>query len=271
MKRRLLATVALLASGSDAFQIAEPRTSVSAPLHYRTSEDWVTPVLPTTSPESISHCLCRLRDLSESLSPLSETDRAEATAALEVYAPLARRLGMHRLQKELEDLSFSLLHPTEYARLASVPRPQFLGTVEGQLRELLETDPHLDDTTVTSRIKEPYSLWQKMLRRGYHQPQDVPDALAVRIVLDTHDQNLCYYVQQRLQKCLLPAHPTHPRHKDYMAHPKPNGYQSLHYTAVYEGHLVEVQVRTEAMHQTAEYGRASHWQYKKDSFVAATV
>jgi len=132
---------------------------------------------------------------------------------------------------------------------------------------------------VTARVKEPYSAWRKMIQKGTKHILDVPDALALRVVLNakkkSQDENrlltkareraLCYYAQELCTKHWEPVD-NNPRFKDYIERPKRNGYQSLHYTAHTEWNdedwKLEIQVRSGEMHNVAEFGFASHWEYK---------
>lgn len=151
------------------------------------------------------------------------------------------------------------------------------------MTEFLENDAVFSSSVtnfkVTARVKESYSTWKKMLRCGFDHITQVPDALALRIVLDAKKEHpdesdavtrareraLCYYAQQLCQTVWRP-YEGDPRFKDYIANPKENGYQSLHYTAGTkwnnEDWRMEIQVRTGEMHKVAEFGVASHWNYK---------
>jgi len=223
--------------------------------------------------------------------------------ALHIYAPLASQLGMHRLKNELEGIAFKILYPRQYkavTSLADQPRTfsaghqtihigqsmkNVLGGVTDQVREMLASDPafakYAENVVVTARVKEAYSMWQKMLRNKAKHILEIPDALALRIVFDakksTPDEDaavtqareraLCYYAQKLCMERWRPAE--EPRFKDYVERPKANGYQSLHYTASTdwggEDWSLEIQVRSGEMHKVAEYGLASHWDYKANS------
>jgi (p)ppGpp synthase/HD superfamily hydrolase len=160
---------------------------------------------------------------------------------------------------------------------------QVLQTVQTDMTTMLHQDPEfmslVDNFSVTARVKEPYSMWKKMLRDGYHHILQVPDALALRIVLNAkklspdepsavtraRERALCYYAQKLFIGQWQP-NASNPRFKDYIESPKANGYQSLHYTAKTESGgqewTMEIQVRSGEMNQVAEYGLASHWDYK---------
>jgi (p)ppGpp synthase/HD superfamily hydrolase len=155
--------------------------------------------------------------------------------------------------------------------------------VKTEMTTMLESDEEfqkqVDTFEITARVKEPYSMWKKMLRLGYDHVLQVPDALALRVVLKAKKQTpdepaevtlareraLCYYAQKLCQDKWKPV-ASNPRFKDYIGRPKANGYQSLHYTAQtwWEGEpwTLEVQVRSAEMHSVAEIGLASHWDYK---------
>lgn len=262
--------------------------------------------------------LFRLRGILKNQSTNNNTNTKltqEATQcsreALYIYAPLASRLGMHRLKNELEGAAFRILYRRQSNRvhqLARELRPRHskphlnrglvemcdhsldisscmksvLDSVQTDMTTLLQHDAHfaehVQDFTVTARMKEPYSLWKKMLRNKCQHVMEVPDAIALRIVLDAkaipgedvavhraRERALCYYAQSLCLEQWQPA-----EHdgcaKDYIESPKRNGYQSLHYTAHTmwdnEDFQFEIQVRTGEMHQVAEFGLASHWDYK---------
>ena len=157
-----------------------------------------------------------------------------------------------------------------------------LNSVNQKVEHLLQNDPSfkesISEIVTSSRVKEPFSLWKKMLKLRSKNILEVPDAIAIRIVLSckklspheddqvtrARERALCYCVQQL---CLKQFHPLKDgRFKDYIERPKPNGYQSLHYTAETdwggEQWPFEIQVRSAEMHQVAEYGLAAHWDYK---------
>lgn len=161
-----------------------------------------------------------------------------------------------------------------------------LTQVQAEMTEFLENDAvfsaSVKSFSVTARVKESYSTWKKMLRNGFGHILQVPDALALRIVLDAkkdseeesdavtraRERALCYYAQQLCMSVWAP-HAENARFKDYIANPKENGYQSLHYTASTpwdgEDWTMEIQVRSGEMHKVAEFGVASHWNYKATS------
>jgi (p)ppGpp synthase/HD superfamily hydrolase len=210
-----------------------------------------------------------------------------AREALHIYAPLASRLGMHRLKNELEGAAFQLLYKRQHAAImsqmdATDSMETVLSRVQTEMTVMFDKDEEFQtlvhDFQVTARVKEPYSLWKKMLKQGYKHILQVPDALALRIVLNAkkltgepsevtraRERALCYYAQKLCTQRWSPMH-DNPRFKDYIDSPKANGYQSLHYTAETEcagkEWTLEIQVRSGEMHQVAEFGLACHWDYK---------
>jgi ppGpp synthetase/RelA/SpoT-type nucleotidyltranferase len=231
--------------------------------------------------------LYRLRGLEElnrrGQPPLTRETIRESREALMIYAPLASRLGMRWLKNELENSAFKLLYRRQYRRVQSYElfesMEEVLTKVKTDMTDLLSNDSEFSsmvkDFSVTARVKEPYSMWNKMLRHTYNHVLQVPDALALRVVLNAkklspdepsqvtraRERALCYYAQKLCMARWKPS--VNPRLKDYIEHPKPNGYQSLHYTAQNEEDwTLEIQVRSGQMHQIAEFGLASHWDYK---------
>ncbi|RTH00581.1 RelA/SpoT family protein, partial [Thermus scotoductus] len=210
-----------------------------------------------------------------------EKQRRIAKETLEIYAPLAHRLGMGQLKWELEDLSFRYLHPEAYhALLSRLQETQearerlvrrAMEVLEGALArdELLQAQ--LQSFEVTGRPKHLYSIWKKM-ERDKKALEQIYDLLAVRIILDPkptpteegrvlREKQVCYHVLGLVHALWQPIPG---RVKDYIAVPKPNGYQSLHTTVIaLEGLPLEVQIRTREMHRIAEYGIAAHWLYKE--------
>ncbi len=185
-----------------------------------------------------------------------------ARETLDIYAPLAERIGMQEVKDELEDLSFAELQPE--ARKSIVRR----------LDLLRETDPEITETTIyelemtlrasgikvqiSGREKRPYSVWRKMERRDIAFEQ-ISDVMAFRVQVDNDEE--CY-------KALGAVHAAYPsvpgRFKDYISTPKPNGYRSLHTAVIGPGRRrIEVQIKTQEMHDLAEYGVAAHWSYKQ--------
>jgi len=188
--------------------------------------------------------------------------RRIAKETMEIYAPLADRIGMERMKAELEDLSFAELNPD--ARASIVARLEFLrdqgsGLVERITDQLKRTLAEQGvEAWVSGREKRPYSVWRKMQHKNVSFEQ-LSDIMAFRVVVA--DMTACY----RALGIVHGAWPMVPgRFKDYISTPKPNGYRSLH-TAVIgpEQQRVEVQIRTREMHDVADYGVAAHWIYKQ--------
>jgi GTP pyrophosphokinase len=180
---------------------------------------------------------------------------------LEVFVPLANRLGIWRLKWELEDLAFRCLDPVEYKRIAAkldgrrVERERQVGEIVDAMRALLQAEGI--DAEVVGRAKNIYSIWKKMRTKGVDLSR-VYDMRAVRILVD--DLRHCYAV---LGVVHTRWHHIPHEFDDYIANPKDNGYRSIH-TAVIgpDGKTLEVQIRTRAMHDEAELGVCAHWAYK---------
>jgi len=274
-----------------------------------------------------SACLYRLRGIVRSLNDDNFTTGAAETRvareALHIFVPLASQLGMNRLKNEIEGSAFRILYRRQFETVNSLMKQpkqkskismlhgidsspgdesgpftslkddmdKVLSHSVEEVRKLLRDDSSfsnlIDNMTVTARVKEPYSLWKKMLRLGSKSILDVPDALALRIVVDANkmdksenvseveheeivqsmDRLVCYFAHKLCSQSFKPLNKG--RFKDYIANPKPNGYQSLHYTACIthenEEWPIEIQIRSSEMHQVAEFGLASHWHYKFQS------
>jgi guanosine-3',5'-bis(diphosphate) 3'-pyrophosphohydrolase len=181
---------------------------------------------------------------------------------LDIYAPIAHRLGMGLIRNELEDLSFRYLEPESFLSLqkeVSDKEPihlAFLEEVQGTIRtKLVEAGIPAD---VTSRVKGLYSLHRKIVRQERSLEQ-VYDLLAVRVISDS--ERNCYAALGVMHHLWRPVPG---RFKDYIAMPRPNLYQSLHTTVLHNGQPFEIQIRTQDMHHTAEEGVAAHWKYKDD-------
>ncbi len=185
-----------------------------------------------------------------------------AQETMDLYAPIANRLGIVTLKGELDDLSFRYLHPQVYAELASqveARRPYFDKLIERVTKKLQDNlAPHFESTDVKGRVKRLWSIWQKMQSKELTF-EEVHDLLAFRIVVDNVAQ--CYGALGVVHGLWAPQSE---RFKDYIAQPKANGYQSLHTTVVGpEGQRIEVQIRTREMHRFGEIGIAAHWKYKE--------
>ncbi len=199
-----------------------------------------------------------------------DTQERKARETLEIFAPLAHRLGMNTLKWELEDLAFATLHPKIYDEIVRMvaerapSRDQFLAQVIAQVEKDLKNARI--NATVTGRPKHYYSIYQKMIVRG-RDFSDIYDLVGIRILVDT-DRD-CYAALGVLHSRW---NPVAGRFKDFIAMPKFNMYQSLHTTVIgLEGKPVELQIRTYAMHRRAEYGVAAHWKYKEDQRAGTTA
>ncbi|MBS45857.1 MAG: GTP pyrophosphokinase [Nocardioides sp.] len=186
-----------------------------------------------------------------------------ARETLDIYAPLAHRLGMNTIKWELEDLAFATLHPKIYDEIVRMvaerapSRDQFLAEVIAQVEKDLR-DAKIK-ATVTGRPKHYYSIYQKMIVGG-REFSDIYDLVGLRVLVD--EDRDCYSVLGVLHSRW---NPVLGRFKDYVAMPKFNMYQSLHTTVIGPaGKPVEIQIRTFGMHRRAEYGVAAHWKYKED-------
>jgi len=187
-----------------------------------------------------------------------------ARETVEIYAPLAHRLGMNTIKWELEDLSFATLHPKVYDEIVRLVADRAPSREEFLDRVIADVESDLKHTKikakVTGRPKHYYSIYQKMLVRE-REFSDINDLVGVRILVDTVAD--CYAVLGVLH---ARWNPIPGRFKDYISVPKFNMYQSLHTTVIGpQGKPVELQIRTFAMHRRAEYGVAAHWKYKEDA------
>ena len=198
-----------------------------------------------------------------------EKQERKARETLEIYAPLAHRLGMNTLKWELEDLAFAILYPKMYDEIVRLVaerapgREEYLGTViEAVADDLRKAKIR---ATVTGRPKHYYSVYQKMIVRG-RDFGDIYDLVGIRVLVDSVRD--CYAV---LGSVHAKWSPVPGRFKDFIALPKFNLYQSLHTTVIGpSGKPVELQIRTHEMHRRAEYGIAAHWKYKEDPGASKT-
>jgi GTP diphosphokinase / guanosine-3',5'-bis(diphosphate) 3'-diphosphatase len=197
-----------------------------------------------------------------------ERRQAVARETLEIYAPLAHRLGMGKVRGELEDLAFRFVDPIGYEQVHNAVEAlrkageKFLNGIIKILQQKFKENGV--EARVESRIKRLYSIHQKLIRQRITVDQ-VYDLLAIRVI--TNSVKDCYTVLGAIHQMWRPVPG---RIKDFIAMPRPNFYQSLHTTVITEqGHQFEVQIRTEEMHKMAEEGIAAHWKYKDGSPVSA--
>ena len=215
----------------------------------------------------------RMHNLStlEYMSPQKQRDKA--VECLEVYAPIAHRLGIRTVKEYMEDVSLKYLDPLAYREIEddlasrSNSSKQFIEDTKALIRSRVEVS--IPDVYIEGRVKSVYGIYRKMFIQG-KAFDEIYDVFAVRVIVDTIED--CYNVLGIIHDMFQPL-PN--RFKDYISMPKPNMYQSLHTTVITKaGVPFEVQIRTWEMHHTAEYGIAAHWKYKlgmsaKDSDNAA--
>ncbi len=204
----------------------------------------------------------RLHDMRSLGRRQTEAQQSMAQETLDIYAPLAARLGIDWMKQELEDLAFERLHPEEFRQIVEglakteTEHRQYIEEVQQLLSKMLEENGL--PGRVSGRHKHKYSIYLKMLRQNLDLPR-VYDVIAFRIITDTVKS--CY---EALGMIHTLWEPVKGRYKDYIAKPKSNMYQSLHTTVVGpHGERMEVQIRTEEMHQIAREGIAAHWMYKE--------
>jgi GTP pyrophosphokinase len=192
-----------------------------------------------------------------------EKQKQKSLETMEIYAPIAHRLGMQRIKWQLEDLSLKYLDPVGYEEIVSkteAKRPEyeaFMKATQDQIDQRLNelNIPH----TVYGRMKHPYSIYRKMFTQNKNL-DEIFDLFAFRVVVENVGD--CYNVLGVIHDIYKPILG---RFKDYIGTPKPNGYQSLHTTVMgTHGYPFEVQIRTREMHEVAEYGVAAHWKYKQN-------
>lgn len=194
-----------------------------------------------------------------------EKQKRIALESLEVYAPLASRLGIGKLKGELEDAAFPYIYPKEYAQVEEILKSKsavtegYLKSMEIKISEALHKEK-IDDFKISMRMKHKYSLWQK-LKRYDMDIEKIYDLGALRVIVPTIED--CYHVLGLIHSIWRPLPG---RIKDLIALPKLNGYQSIHTTIFTgDGGITEIQIRTPEMHGRAEYGVASHFTYKENN------
>ncbi|MEK7091804.1 MAG: HD domain-containing protein, partial [Patescibacteria group bacterium] len=218
--------------------------------------------------EDLRVILIRLADRLHNIQTLKfvpkEKQQRIAIETLEIYAPLANRLGMWKIKGILEDASFPYAYPKEYKQVVALRKSkgkELIKKLEKVYRTLSQelAQQGLKDFEIDYRIKYLYSLYQK-LKRHHMDINEIYDLSALRVVVNSIPE--CYQVLGIIHNSWLPIND---RWKDYIAHPKPNGYRSIH-TAVFTGesNIIEIQIRTREMHHDAEYGIASHLIYDEN-------
>ena len=198
----------------------------------------------------------------EALKP--ERQHALAKETLEVFAPIAHRLGIYKIESELEDLSLKIEHPVEYQNILDnlnkniKNRSKALNSLKKKIADILISANFKIE--IESRVKSIFSIYKKMYQKG-HKFEQIYDVLAIRIIAETEIN--CYEILGLIHSNFKPIPG---RFKDYIAMPKPNMYQSLHTTIMSgDGNIFEVQIRTHEMDEVAESGVAAHWRYKENS------
>ena len=187
--------------------------------------------------------------------------RDKARETMEVYAPIANRLGILNVKEELEDRSLHYLDPVGYEEISKMlserAGEEFLAKVSGVIEQRL-AESGIEGATIKRRVKSIYGIYRKTIMQN-KSFDEIYDIYAVRVILDTLAE--CYSTLGLIHDMY---HPLPNRFKDYISTPKPNGYQSLHTTVIgHEGIPFEVQIRTRKMDEQAEYGVAAHWKYKE--------
>ncbi len=226
-----------------------------------------------TMSEDIRVILIKICDRLDNMRHLDEQPENKqykiAGETLYIYAPLANRLGLNTIKTELEDLSFKYEHPEEYSNIEKnlshtrEQRETLFANFTTPIREAL--DKMGVNYSIKARMKSPFSIWNKMQKK-HVSFDEIYDILAVRIVFTPKNReeevNECFSIYVALCK-LYQSHPD--RLRDWLSHPKANGYQALHVTLMSkEGCWIEVQIRSDHMDEIAEQGFAAHWKYKTD-------
>ncbi len=192
-----------------------------------------------------------------------EKQREKSRETMDIYAPIADRLGISKVKVELDDLSFMYLEPemykelTEKLALGKMQREEFINGIVEEVRSQIEKEGI--EATIDGRAKHYFSIYKKMVTQNKSLEQ-IYDLFAIRIIVESERD--CYTVLGVIHEIYKPIPG---RFKDYIAMPKPNNYQSLHTTLIGpQGQPFEIQIRTYEMHRTAEYGIAAHWKYKEN-------
>lgn len=210
--------------------------------------------------------LIKLADIMDNLTTLQYLDDAKrkevAEETLEIFAPLVERLGMGEMKGEMQDLAFAHLYPKEcqwikrYSKSHLDKLEKVMPKVRAKLGQALALEGI--EATLQSRIKHLYSLYKKLLRPGNNQDiNKVYDLMAMRVIVESKEE--CYRALGVVNKLFMPLPE---KVSDFIVHPKPNGYQSIHIKVLGPSNIpFEIQIRTSKMHEEAEYGIAAHWNY----------
>ncbi len=215
----------------------------------------------------LAHRLCTMQNLDVSMSQVESYKMAKET--MNVYVPIASRLGIYKIKMQLEDLAFKYLNPEEYGRLSeqvkefTESKSMPIEVIKKQLMDFFKSQGI--EVEIQGRIKNVYSIYTKLARKSYLNVGDLYDFYAIRVILPEKEKYDHLYMVLGLIHSEW--RPISSRFKDYVAVPKPNGYRSLHTVVLGLGPKgldkpVEIQIRDEKMHREAEYGVASHWLYK---------
>lgn len=207
-----------------------------------------------------------------------DSRKRAARETLEIYVPFANRFGLRNLKWELEDLSFKFLHRKSYDEIKKslygtrTEREEYIKNLTAPIREKLDNDPMLKKLgisyKISGRAKHIYSIYNKMLARQ-KSIEELYDLFAIRVILDTDDDYMCFYVYGIIAGIYPPVPETF---KDYISSPKKNGYQSIHTAVVgIDKKIVEVQLRTQTMHSVAEKGVAAHFMYKRGELASQSI
>jgi len=204
----------------------------------------------------------RLHNLRTMDSMPENKQKEKAKETLQIYAPLAHRLGIHAIKWQLEDLAFKYLYPEEYKKIAAIVDRKRIDRefISEEYKSMLQLtlSRHGINFEISGRQKHFYSIWRKM--DNFFKPIDeIYDMIALRVITSTEKE--CYYVMGLVHNLWKPIPG---RVKDYIATPKSNGYRSLHTSVItHRGEALEIQIRSKEMHQEAEFGLAAHWIYKE--------